>query len=129
TPVAAANARAAGYAPPNALSRELSETAVAQGSIAIENPATGATHYGYAGDGPMIPAFGSGAEASKTEPDKNTYLVLDDQIGADPAYDYGYHFLFQGHEAGPTGVITRVNLDADTAHRVTLLATTDVNGA
>ena len=45
--------------------------------------------------------------------------------GADPSYDYGTHFLFQGHEGGVDGAgyITRINLDADAAHRVTLLAT------
>ena len=42
-------------------------------------------------------------EAHKTEPDKNTYLVLRGQPGADPDYDYGTHFLFQGHETGPPG--------------------------
>src|SRR5581483_2297770 len=54
------------------------------------------------------------------------YLVLPGQHGADPGYDYGSHFLYQGHEATEAGVgaaITRVNLDADGAHRVTLLAT------
>jgi hypothetical protein len=58
--------------------------------------------------------------------------VLRGQRGADPNYDYGTHFLFQGHENGPgspkRGYITRVNLDADVTHRVTLMATTDVNG-
>jgi hypothetical protein len=70
-------------------------------------------------------------EAQKTEPDKNTYLVLRNGLsGADPHYRYGVHFLFQGHELGVDGhgYITRVNLDADAAHRVTLLATTDANG-
>src|SRR5262249_7875809 len=58
------------------------------------------------------------------------YLVLDGQRGADPNFNYGRHFLFQGHEAGVggRGYITRVNLDADVAHRVTLLATTDIHG-
>src|SRR4029077_18865242 len=37
-------------------------------------------------------------------------------------------FLFQGHELGTPGYITRINLDADPAHRVTLLATKDANG-
>jgi hypothetical protein len=68
-------------------------------------------------------------EASKTEPDKNTYLVLYGQKGADPSYDYGTHFLFQGHETGTTGYITRINLDADGAHRVTIMASTDKTGA
>ena len=56
------------------------------------------------------------------------------QTGADPTYDYGTHFLFQGHEVGglvdgAERYITRINLDADAAHRVTLLATTDSTGA
>jgi hypothetical protein len=68
-------------------------------------------------------------EAHKTEPDKNTYLVLPNgQPGPDPNYDYGTHFVYQGHESGTPGYITRINLDADAAHRVTLLATTDVAG-
>jgi hypothetical protein len=54
--------------------------------------------------------------------------VLSDQQGADPTYDYGTHFLFQGHELGTGGYITRINLDADGPHRVTVMATTDVNG-
>ncbi len=82
----------------------------------------------------MVPAPGDvqapqhNVEASKTEPDKNTYLVLEDQTGADPDYDYGTRFLFQGHETGLAGYITRINLDADGAHRVTLLASSDRNG-
>jgi hypothetical protein len=50
--------------------------------------------------------------------------------GADSNYWYGTHFLFQGHENGANGngYITRINLDADAAHRVTLLATQDANG-
>src|SRR5262249_25702578 len=75
-----------------------------------------------------VPAAGHLIEASKTEPDKNTYLVMPGLKGADPAYRYGRHFLFQGHETGTTGYLTRVNLDADAAHRVTLMATTDVAG-
>ena len=57
------------------------------------------------------------------------------QHGADPSYDYGTHFLYQGHELGPAdgsgredAALTRINLDADGAHRVTLLAIADVNG-
>jgi hypothetical protein len=74
-------------------------------------------------------------EATKTEPDKNTYLVLDHLAGADPNYDYGHHFLFQGHELSVSDAngnalsfISRINLDADGAHRVTLLADHDSNG-
>jgi hypothetical protein len=38
-------------------------------------------------------------------------------------------FLFQGHETGSPGYVTRINLDADAAHRVTVLATHDDTGA
>jgi hypothetical protein len=72
-------------------------------------------------------------EAHKTEPDKNTYLVFRHGLdGADPSYDYGTHFLFQGHESGTPGYVTRINLDADAAHRVTLLTTVpsgDIDGS
>ena len=45
----------------------------------------------------------SGPEAQKTEPDKNTYLVFKKgQSGPDAGYDYGSHFLYQGHELGAT---------------------------
>ncbi len=41
---------------------------------------------------------------------------------------HGTHFLFQGHETGSPGSITRVNLDADPAHRITPLATKTSDG-
>jgi hypothetical protein len=134
TPVPSANPKAVGVASPNVLPPELDETPVAQGSFKVENPSILTNYYGYDNNGPMVPAPGDlptashQVEATKTEPDKNTYLVLSDQQGADPTYDYGTHFLFQGHELGTGGYITRINLDADGPHRVTLLATTDVNG-
>lgn len=129
-----ANPKAVGFSGPNALSPELVEQAVAQGSLKLENPTADVPYYGYRGDGPLLPApgdlpaAGHTVEASKTEPDKNTYLVLPGQRGADPRYDYGTHFVFQGHEAGKSGYLTRINLDADAAHRVTLLATKTTNG-
>ena len=77
-----------------------------------------------------LPSSAHKVEATKTEPDKNTYLVLPGLHGVDPRYNYGTHFLFQGHEVGVNkqGIITRINLDADAAHRVTLLAEKDTNG-
>src|SRR5215475_4126590 len=128
TSVPAANPKVAGVVAPNVLSPQLRETPVVQGAYPVENPTDWATNYGYNGNGPMVPLPGTTTEASKTEPDKNTYLVLRGQHGADPAYDYGTHFLFQGHETGLGGYITRVNLDADGPHKVTVLATRDVNG-
>ena len=145
TGVASATAKSPGVAAPNALSPELIAVVAAQGANRVENPmvlpigdpAVSVTHYGYDSDGPLIPAPGDGpsathrVEATKTEPDKNTYLVLRHQTGADPGYDYGTHFLFQGHENGArgAGTITRINLDADAAHRVTVMAVADIHGA
>jgi hypothetical protein len=78
----------------------------------------------------MLPGGPFTTEAHKTEPDKNTYLVFKGGLaGATAGRSYGTHFLFQGHEGGSPGVITRVNLDADLEHRVTVLATTDATGA
>jgi hypothetical protein len=139
TSVPAANTRSEGYAPADVLSPELRQTAVAQGSTRLENPSALTSYYGYdndvlngAGQPVMVPTPASGGkEAHKTEPDKNTYLVFKKGLaGADPSYDYGTHFLFQGHEGGSggQGVLTRINLDANSAHRVTLLADHDSEG-
>jgi hypothetical protein len=138
TNVQTANTKSEGYAPATKLSPELSEAVVAQGSTKVENPSPLASYYGYfndvlnsAGEPQMLPTPASTTEASKSEPDKNTYLVFNWLAGADHHYDYGRHFLFQGHEGGVGGAsyLTRINLDADAAHRVTLLATTDSGGA
>jgi hypothetical protein len=136
--VPTANTKSDGYAPASRLSAGLAQKAVAQGSTRLENSSALTSYYGYdndvlnaAGQPQMLPLPTAATEAQKTEPDKNTYLVFKRGLnGADPSYDYGSHFLFQGHElgAGGAGYITRINLDADAAHRVTLLATTDASG-
>jgi len=134
TPVVRANPKAPGLTTPNRLSRGLTEVARVQGSNEVENPQDGVGYYGYdAVDNqpPLLPVVGTGGaltEAHKTEPDKNTYLVLKGQRGATAGYRYGSHFLFQGDESGTPGYVTRVNLDADSAHRVTVLATHDAKG-
>ncbi len=138
TGVPTANTRSDGFAPASRLSPELSQTVVAQGATRLENPSPLTSYYGYnndvlgpAGEPLMVPTPSNPKEAHKTEPDENTYLVFKHGLdGADPNYDYGTHFLFQGHEGGVGGAgsITRINLDADAAHRVTLLATTDSQG-
>lgn len=123
------------------LSPGLAEVPVAEGAMKLENPSKQLGYYGNGNDGPLAPrkgavqAEGHNVEATKTEPDKNTYLVLQGQKGAARGVKYGTHFLFQGHENGPKdaegvtyGALTRINLDADKAHRVTLMASTDVNG-
>ena len=119
---------------PNTLSRELAEIPQASGADLIDgaDPAVAPAFYGYDltdAAHPLIAIPPLAAEAQKTEPDKNTYLVLSGQKGADPAVDYGTHFVYQGHEAGAPGYITRINLDADRDHRVTLMATKDDHGA
>jgi hypothetical protein len=142
--VAQPNLKAAGYVPAPKLSKQLQQVVWAQGGTRLENPSGVVTDYGYENDVPaaddpskpqMVPTGTPANEAQKTEPDKNTYLVFKQGLkGADPSYDYGTHFVFQGHEngtpltVGKQGYITRVNLDADAAHRVTLLATQDTNG-
>jgi hypothetical protein len=135
TNVPTANAKSDGFAPPSKLSPELKQLAVAQGATKLENTSALTSYYGYdndklnsAGEPVMVPTATNPVEAHKTEPDKNTYLTFKHSLpGADPSYDYGTHFLFQGHETGLGGYITRINLDADAAHRVTLLATKDAN--
>ena len=103
----------------NVLASGLSQTPVAWGALPLTNPdlANGVTYYGYntAGGGPLTQ---DPHEAFKTEPDKNVYLVLG-----------GRHFLFQGHETGPRGYVTRVDLDeTNPALRVSLVTDADVNG-
>jgi hypothetical protein len=131
-----ANTRTAGTTLPDKLSPQWRQVTVAQGSTALENPSALTSWYGYFNDGPMLPAPGDvqapghNVEATKSEPDKNTYLVVKGQHGADPKYDYGTHFLYQGHELDTVNgdYITRINLDADAAHRVTKLAETETDG-
>jgi len=133
TGVPMAMPRVTGMSSPNALTPELIETIAAQGSNPLENPTSTIGSYGFDANGPFVPAYGDvqstthNVEASKSEPDKNTYLVLHGQKGANAKYDYGTHFVYQGHELG-LGYITRINLDADFAHRVTLMAAADVSG-
>src|SRR5215471_14830438 len=88
TNVPNANPKVVGVSSPNVLSPELIETIVGQGSMKLENTSTLTSYYGYDNDvtsAPgfprMLPALGSNLEATKTEPDKNTYLVLDSQNG------------------------------------------------
>src|ERR1700750_1941755 len=67
----------------------LSEKPVAEGRFKVENPSKYIGYYGYGNDGPLTAPAGAKPakdakfiEATKTEPDKNTYLVLEGQKGA-----------------------------------------------
>ena len=104
----------------NVLANGLRERAVAWGQLPLTNPGTasGDVRYGYntSNGGPLTQ---DPKEAFKTEPDKNAYLVL-----------AGHHYLYQGHEGGPAGYVTRIDLDqTDPAKRVTLVTDQDVSGA
>jgi hypothetical protein len=104
---------------PNILSPEFTAGLVAQGVDLLENPSG------------VITTFGNLDDGSRTEPDENTYLILDHNPGGPTdGYDYGRHFLFQGHEnADDLAHVTRLNLDvADPDHRVTLLTPVDDSG-
>ena len=69
---------------------------VAEGSDPLENPTGTITNFGLLNDSPPQPV-----ERTRTEPDENTYLVFEHGLGGPtPGYDYGTHFLFQGHENG-----------------------------
>jgi hypothetical protein len=103
----------------NVLTPSAHEVPAAWGALALTNPdsANGVTHYGYntIKGGPLTQAAN---EDNKTEPDKNVYLVFG-----------GKHYLYQGHEGGPRGYVTRVDLDeTDPAKRVTLISDTDTAG-
>ncbi len=105
--------------PPNLLPPGFSLRLVAQGGDALENPSGLITNFGYLNDASKQPV-----EATKTEPDENTYLILNKNPGGPTAgFDYGRHFLFQGHEVGSDhAYVTRINLDvADPDRRITLM--------
>ena len=84
---------------------------------ALENPSGVITNYGMLSDGTL------------TEPDENTYVVFPHNPGGPSRnYDYGRHFLYQGHENGsPRAYVTRINLDVPRGdvHRITLLTPVD----
>src|SRR6267378_4536061 len=108
---------------PNLIAPGFALSILAQGSDPLENPSGVITQFGYLNDSPPQPV-----EATKTEPDENTYLILDHNPGGPTeGYDYGRHFLFQGHEnSGNLAYLTRINLDiTDPAHRITLLSPVD----
>jgi hypothetical protein len=104
---------------PNVLSPEFTAGLVDQGADVLENPSG------------VITSFGNLEDGTRTEPDENTYLILDHNPGGPtPGFDYGRHFLFQGHEnSGNLAHVTRINLDvASPDHRITLLTPVDESG-
>src|SRR6266446_1490936 len=78
----------------NKIEPEFATRAIATGTDPLENPNGVITTFGRLNDG--------GAPDKKgtlTEADENTYLALGyNPGGPTPGFDYGRHFLFQGHE-------------------------------
>jgi Bacterial protein of unknown function (DUF839) len=105
--------------PDNKLPQGFTLQKIAEGIDPLENPSGKITLFGFLSDG------------TRTEPDENTYLVLDHNPGGpNSGFDYGRHFLFQGHEnSGNLAYVTRINLDVtDPFHRITLLTPVGVDG-
>ena len=110
------NARQRVGNPASVIAAGFSLRRVVDGSFPLENPSGVVTNFGVLSTGTL------------TEPDENTYLVFSSNPGGPTqGYDYGRHFVFQGHENGSgLAYLTRVNLDvADVAHQITLLTSPD----
>lgn len=103
--------------PSSLIDPDFSTELLANGTDPLENPSGTIIQFGFLSDGTL------------TEADENTYLVFkDNPSGPDKSYDYGRHFLFQGHEIGGNlAYITRINLDVPRGnkHRITLLTPVD----
>jgi len=115
--VAAANPRSG--SPANIVADRFSLALLAQGTDPLENPSG------------VITTYGSLSNGTKTEPDENTYVMMDHNPGGPSlGFDYGRHFLFQGHENGvPNAYLTRINLDVPRADRRRITLLTPVNPA
>lgn len=114
------SAQPATGSPPDVVSSDFTQVVVAQGTDALENPSGVITNYGYLSTG------------VRTEPDENLYVELpNNPHGPTFGYNYGKHFLFQGHEnGGGLAYVTRINLDVtDPAHRITLLTPVGAGGS
>ncbi len=130
TSVPTANLKSPGYAPASRLSPELRQVVVAQGATALENPQGIVTNYGYENDVPSTRP-GRAADAADTGLGERG---AEDRTGQEhlpglqegparsrPAYNYGSHFLYQGHELGATvngrpRATSRASTSMPTAH-------------
>jgi hypothetical protein len=115
--VATSNSPAGNAAPANVLASGFTQTQVAIGTDALENPQPDHAKYGYLTSGT--------APGTRTEVDQNEYLkTTSNPGGPDGTFDYGRNFLVQAHEnGGLEAYFTRINLDVpvNNSHRITLL--------
>jgi hypothetical protein len=109
---------------PNLVAPGFGTQIVAEGIDPLENPSGITKLYGYLDDNADPLA------RTRTEPDENLYLRAQNVGGPTAGYDYGSHFLIQGHEnGGGKAYLTRVNLDVtEPSHRITLLDTPAQDG-
>jgi hypothetical protein len=102
---------------PNLVAPGFGTEVVAEGIDPLENPVGIFKTYGFLDDNADPLA------RTRTEPDQNLYLEASHVGGPTAGYDYGEHFLIQGHENGSNkALLTRINLDVkEPAHRITML--------
>ena len=109
---------------PPTISSSFRLSPVVDGSFKLENPSGRILTFGNLAEDNNIVI----SDLGNSSPDQNVYLKLDKNPGGPtPGYDYGRHFLFQGHEVGGgLAYITRINLDiVDPKHKITLLTPVD----
>ena len=105
--------KVAGNAVPVTLMRGLEKVPVAQGSDRMDGGTAANPFYGYDGDGPMVPAPGDlptphAIWSRRPRPSRTrtrTWCCMD-RTAPTHAYNYGTHFVFQGHEGGSPGFLT-----------------------
>jgi len=118
TGVANANLEAGNLPSATMIDRDFVTELVATGTEPLENPSG------------VITRFGLLSNGTRTEPDENTYVKLENNLVCN-GVDYGRNFLFQGHEnAGNLAYVTRINLDRkrDDGRRITLLTPVGADG-
>ena len=99
-------AKVTGNSAPNELASGLIESPVVQGAQPLENGTAAIPFYGYHGDGPMVararrrPGGGPQRRGVQDRARQEHVPRAPRPDGPDPNYDYGTHFLFQGHELG-----------------------------
>ena len=139
TEVLTANPRSDGYAPASKLSAELKQVVVAQGSTSSRTPRRSRPSTATTTTSSTPPARPRCSprrrrprpRRRKPSPTRTpTSSSIRASTGPSPATTTARISSSKGHEggAGGAGYITRINLDADHEHRVTLLATSDVEG-
>ena len=130
----AANTKTPGVTLPDKLSPQLRQITVAQGSNVLENPSRRSGTMATTTTGRCSRRRGRSVARTQRRGDEvragQEHLPRRRRPArCGPGYDYGTHFLYQGHELRRRlGYITRINLDADAAHRVTMLAEFEADG-